>query len=113
MAVGEGSVSSLGRSECGRLATYSPELCARLAGDGRTGLVGVVTVLGDAADARLAARTLQASGCTGTVDPTGSTRGGLTVVANDGTMYRRYTVEDRLEKYSETGRASVAGALFG
>lgn len=90
-----------------------PKLFAALAAEALDGLDGGVTFIVDPADEQLAADVLASTGKSGTVDASAKTRGGLTVAAHGGTMFRRNTVEDRLDKYQEAGRASVAGVLFG
>lgn len=104
--------AALVRLDSLRSSSGYPRLFAALAAEAIAGLDGDVTLIVDPADEQLAAEALAASGLPGLVDPTGSTRGGLTVAANGATMYRRNTVEDRLEKYREAGRAQVAGILF-
>ena len=88
-----------------------PALFRALAEEALAGIEGEVTVLVDPADAQLAAKVTADLGVTVTVDPTASTRGGLTVLADGGTMARRNTIEDRVEKYRAVSESAVAEAL--
>jgi vacuolar-type H+-ATPase subunit E/Vma4 len=103
---------ALGRLDSLRASPDYPRLFASLAAEALEGIQGDVVFIVDPADEALAADVLASSGFVGMVEATASTRGGLTVAANGGTMFRRNTVEDRLDKYQEAGRASVAGVLF-
>ncbi|MDO8964692.1 MAG: V-type ATP synthase subunit E [Coriobacteriia bacterium] len=116
-AVKERAISSAYDEALTRLAglrsTASYEaLFASLAEEALAGVEGDFTLLVDPADEALATRIVAGSALPGAVDATASTRGGLTVVANNGTMYRRNTIEDRLEKFRAAGQASVAEILF-
>jgi vacuolar-type H+-ATPase subunit E/Vma4 len=84
-----------------------------LAAEALAGLGGEVTLLVRPADEQLAGDALAVSGLPGAVQTDDTIIGGLTVVANEGTLFRRNTLEDRLDKFRETGRATVAGILFG
>lgn len=88
-----------------------PALFRALAEETLAGVVGEITVVVDPADAQLAAGVMADLGATATVDPAASTRGGLTVLADGGTMARRNTIEDRVEKYRAVGESDVAEAL--
>lgn len=103
---------ALGRLETLRSSSGYAEMFRALLAEALEGLEGDVTVLVDPADADLASATLAALGRTGTIDTGASTHGGMTVVANNGTMFRRNTVEDRLDKYRSAGQTAVAEALF-
>jgi len=88
-----------------------PELFRALAAEAVAGLDGEVTLLVDPADEVLASEFLKASGLTGSVDATASTRGGLTVIAHGGSMLRRNTLEDRLAKFRVHGQSEIAEVL--
>lgn len=90
--------------------TY-PGLFSALAKEAATGLEGDVKMVVDPADETLARAVFADLGLTGSVDPSGSTRGGLTIEANGGKMLRRNTLEDRLAKFRITGQADVAEVL--
>jgi vacuolar-type H+-ATPase subunit E/Vma4 len=74
-------------------------------------LEGDVTLLVDPTDAALAEKTLAELGVAGSVDAGGSTRGGLTILAHGGSMLRRNTLEDRLEKFRLSGQSEIAEVL--
>lgn len=88
-----------------------PALFRALAAEAVEGLQGDVTFRVDPADAALAADVLSELGLTGSVDTSGSTRGGLTVLAYGGNMLRRNTLEDRLAKYKLSGQSEIAEVL--
>ena len=88
-----------------------PALFRALAEEAVAGLTGDVVVLVDPADEALAAEFLKSSGLVGSVDPTGKTLGGLTVVAKGGDLLRRNTLEDRLEKFRGLGQSEIAEVL--
>jgi len=88
-----------------------PALFRALAEEAVAGLAGEVTAQVDPADAQLAAQVMSDLGVTATIDATASTRGGLTVLADGGTMVRRNTIEDRVEKFRAVGESAVAEAL--
>ena len=88
-----------------------PELFRSLAREALDGLSGEVTLMVAPQDESLALETLKESGLPGSVDATAKTRGGLTVAARGGTMLRRNTVEDRLDKYRKTGQSEIAEVL--
>jgi vacuolar-type H+-ATPase subunit E/Vma4 len=88
-----------------------PALFRALAEEALAGIEGEVTLVVDPADSQLAAKVIADLGLTATVDATASTRGGLTVLADAGTMVRRNTIEDRVEKYRAVGESAVAEAL--
>ncbi len=79
-----------------------------LASEALEGLSGDVTVTVHPADKALANDALKASGLTGSVDVTGSSRGGLTVSADGGHVLRRNTVEDRIGKFRRTSQSDIA-----
>jgi vacuolar-type H+-ATPase subunit E/Vma4 len=87
------------------------DLFAALAAEALEGLTGDVTLVVAPEDEALARQALAASGMQGSVDATAKTRGGLTVLAHGGSMLRRNTVEDRLEKYRKYGQSDVAEVL--
>lgn len=94
-----------------RSGSAYPALFRSLAEEAFAGVAGEATVLVDPADAALATQTVADLGVLATVDATGSTRGGLTVIADGGTMVRRNTVEDRIEKFRTVGESSVAEVM--
>jgi vacuolar-type H+-ATPase subunit E/Vma4 len=91
-------------------AGYST-LFRALADEAAAGLEGEIVVVVDPADETLAADFLKSSGLVGTVDATGSTAGGLTILAEGGAMIRRNTLEDRLQKYRIHGQSEIAEVL--
>jgi V/A-type H+-transporting ATPase subunit E len=88
-----------------------PGLFRALAAEAVEGLDGEVTFVVDPADAALAAQVLAELALNGTVDATASTRGGLTVMAQGGSMLRRNTLEDRLAKFRLGGQSEIAEVL--
>jgi vacuolar-type H+-ATPase subunit E/Vma4 len=88
-----------------------PGLFRALADEAVAGLSGELVVRVDPADEALAAEFLKASGLVGSVDPTGKTCGGLTVIAEGGDLLRRNTLEDRLEKFRGLGQSEIAEVL--
>lgn len=82
-----------------------------LAAEAVEGLTGPVTLVVDPADEALATQVIAELGLDATVEATGSTRGGLTVLAHGGAMLRRNTFEDRLAKYRVHGQSDVAEVL--
>jgi vacuolar-type H+-ATPase subunit E/Vma4 len=88
-----------------------PALFRALAGEAVANLSGELVLKVDPADAALAADFLKESGLVGTVDPTAKTRGGLVVVAEQGDLLRRNTLEDRLEKFRGLGQSEIAEVL--
>lgn len=102
---------ALGLLESVRESKGYPELFRALALEAVAGLEGEVTLLVDPADERLASEFLKSSGLTGGVDASASTRGGLTVIAHGGSMFRRNTLEDRLAKFRVHGQSEIAEVL--
>ncbi len=88
-----------------------PALFRALAEEAVAGLDGELVLLVDPADASLAEDFVKSSGLSASVDATGSTRGGLTVVADGGSMLRRNTLEDRLAKFKTLGQSEIAEVL--
>jgi vacuolar-type H+-ATPase subunit E/Vma4 len=88
-----------------------PALFRSLAAEAVEGLDGEVTMVVDPADAALASEVFTELGLVGSVDATGSTRGGLTVLAHGGAMLRRNTFEDRLAKFRLSGQSEIAEVL--
>jgi vacuolar-type H+-ATPase subunit E/Vma4 len=88
-----------------------PDLFGALAREALQGLDGEVTLRVAPEDEVLARQALADSGMSGSVDATATTRGGLTVLAHDGAMLRRNTVEDRLDKYRKIGQSDVSEVL--
>jgi hypothetical protein len=46
-----------------------------------------------------------------TIDATAKTAGGLTVIADGGSMLRRNTLEDRIDKFKVHGQSEIAEVL--
>lgn len=88
------------------------DLFKRFTEEALVGVTGAVTLLVDPADADLAKRTLAALGVEGDVDASAPTAGGLTVVASGGRVFRRNTLEERMNKIRKTRQAEVAEILF-
>ena len=88
-----------------------PALFRALAEEAVAGLDGEVVLVVDPADEVLATEFLRSSGLVGTVDATASTRGGLTVIAHSGNMFRRNTLEDRLAKFRTRGQSEISEVL--
>ena len=88
-----------------------PALFHALADEAVAGLEGDVVLVVDPSDEALAEEFLRSSGLSGSVDSTGATRGGLTVVTRGGTMIRRNTLEDRLAKFRIHGQSEIAEVL--
>jgi vacuolar-type H+-ATPase subunit E/Vma4 len=88
-----------------------PALFRALAEEAVANLDGEVVLRVDPKDAALAADFLKFSGLKGSVDATATTSGGLTVVAHEGNMLRRNTLEDRLAKYRALGQSEIAEVL--
>lgn len=88
-----------------------PALFRALAEEAVANLSGELVLKVDPADAALAADFLKESGLVGTVDATSKTRGGLVVVAENGDLFRRNTLEDRLEKFRGLGQSEIAEVL--
>jgi vacuolar-type H+-ATPase subunit E/Vma4 len=88
-----------------------PALFRALAEEAVAGLTGEIVLEVDPADATLAAEFLKASGLVGKVDATAKTSGGLVIVAEGGDLFRRNTLEDRLEKFRGLGQSEIAEVL--
>ncbi len=88
-----------------------PALFRALADEAVAGLSGEVVLQVDPADAALAADYLKVSGLVGSVDATAKTCGGLVAVAEGGDLFRRNTLEDRLEKYRGLGQSEISEVL--
>ena len=88
-----------------------PALFRALADEAVAGLSGELVFVVDPADEALAAEYLKSSGLAATVDATGKTAGGLTVIADGGSMLRRNTLEDRLDKFKVHGQSEIAEVL--
>jgi vacuolar-type H+-ATPase subunit E/Vma4 len=94
-----------------RGSTGYPALSRALAEEAVANLDGDVVLRVDPKDEALAADFLKSSGLKGSVDATAGTAGGLTVVAHNGNMLRRNTLEDRLEKFRALGQSEIAEVL--
>jgi len=88
-----------------------PALFRALADEAVADLKGDLVLLVDPADAALAAEYVKSSGLAATVDATGKTSGGLTVIAEAGSMLRRNTLEDRLDKFKIHGQSEISEVL--
>ena len=88
-----------------------PALFRALADEAVADLTGDLVLVVDPADEALAAEYVKSSGLVATVDATGKTSGGLTVVAEAGSMLRRNTLEDRLEKFRIHGQSEISEVL--
>jgi vacuolar-type H+-ATPase subunit E/Vma4 len=102
---------ALGKLGSVRSTPGYPALFNALAAEAVANLDGDIVLLVDSADEALAAAFLKSSGLKGSVDATAKTSGGLTVVAHDGAMFRRNTLEDRLEKFRIHGQSEIAEVL--
>lgn len=111
-AIAEANQQALAQFDSVRASPGYAGVFRSLATEALAGLEGEVTLIVNPADEQLADKALAAAGLPGAVQTDESTRGGLTVVANAGTLFRRNTLEARLEKFGEIGRASVAEILF-
>jgi vacuolar-type H+-ATPase subunit E/Vma4 len=87
-------------------------LFRRLAEEALAGQDRDVKVLVDARDEALAASVLGEIGVSYTLDTSTPTSGGLTAVYGDGRVFRRNTLEDRLDKVRLIGQSQVAEILF-
>jgi vacuolar-type H+-ATPase subunit E/Vma4 len=111
-AIAKANEEALAQFSAVRTSPGYPAIFRSLAAEALAGLDGEVTLVVNPADAALAEEARAASGLSGTVQTDADTIGGVTVVANAGTLFRRNRLEDRLDKYREIGRASVAEILF-
>jgi vacuolar-type H+-ATPase subunit E/Vma4 len=111
-AIAEANEEALAQFESVRSSPGYAAVFRSLAVEALAGLEGEVTLIVNPADEQLADKALAAAGLPGAVQTDETTSGGLTVVANAGTLFRRNTLEDRLEKFREIGRAAVAEILF-
>jgi vacuolar-type H+-ATPase subunit E/Vma4 len=102
---------ALGKLAAVRKSPEYPVLFRALAAEAVENLNGEVTFLVDPADEALATQVFAELGLSGSVDASGSTAGGLTVLAQGGAMLRRNTLEDRLAKYRLAGQSEVAEVL--
>lgn len=89
-----------------------PQVFRRLAEEALSGIEGEFEVLVDPADETLANEVLASLGMSTRVQPGISTAGGLVVVTGAGTISRRNTLENRLDKLRSTAQASVAEIVF-
>lgn len=87
------------------------DLFRALADEAVEGLTGDLVFMVDPADEALAVEYVKSSGLAARVDATAKTSGGLTVVADGGSMLRRNTLEDRLEKYKIHGQSEISEVL--
>lgn len=94
-----------------RSSSEYPALFTALAREAVEGVDGEVTFVVDPADKTLAETVFAQLGLTGGVDASATTRGGLTVVARGGNMFRRNTLEDRLAKYRAQGQSEISEVL--
>lgn len=83
-----------------------------LAEEAVSGMEGQATVVVDARDQALASKVLTDLGAEFTLDPSATSAGGLTAVYGGGTIFRRNTLEDRLDKVKLIAQSQVAEILF-
>ena len=102
---------ALGKLGAVRATPGYPALLRALAEEAVAGLEGEIVVVVDPADQAMAEEFLKSSGFVGSVDATGKTAGGLTIIAEGGAMIRRNTLEDRLQKYRIHGQSEIAEVL--
>jgi vacuolar-type H+-ATPase subunit E/Vma4 len=102
---------ALGKLGSVRSAAGYADLFRQLADEAVAGLSGDLVLLVDPADEALAAEYVRASGLSASVDASAKTSGGLTVVAEGGSMLRRNTLEDRIEKFKVHGQSEIAEVL--
>lgn len=88
------------------------EVFRQLAMEALDGVDGDFEVLVDPADEALAAEVLASLGKQARIRSDISTAGGLVVVTGGGTVSRRNTFEDRLDKLRSTAQADVAEIVF-
>ena len=87
-------------------------LFTALAEEAVAGVEGAYTVQVDAADEALAKSVFGTAGATASIE-TMPTLGGLTIVADQGHVFRRNTLDERLAKSRKAGQSHVAEILFG
>jgi vacuolar-type H+-ATPase subunit E/Vma4 len=87
-------------------------LFAALAQEALAGVEGHADVEVDPRDAKLAESVLGGMGVDFTLKPELKTAGGVVVVAGDGRIFRRNTLEDRLEKVRKIAQSQTAEILF-
>lgn len=73
---------------------------------------GKVTFQVAPADAALASRVMSELGLSGDVEATAEVLGGLTVIAAEGRVYRRNTLDDRLMKVRKYAGSEIAEILY-
>ena len=83
-----------------------------LAEEALTGVTGDFEVLVDPADADRMRALLAERGITAEVKPELESAGGVVVSMNNGTVMRRNTLEDRLDKLSTLAQVDVAEIVF-
>lgn len=89
-----------------------PQVFRALADEAVGGLADQFELLVDPADAELARAYLAERGITSEVRPEISTAGGVVVSTRGGSVLRRNTLEDRLDKLRGLAQADVAEILF-
>jgi len=82
-----------------------------LAEEAVAGLSGDLVLVVDPADESLAAEFVKSTGLSATVDATAKSAGGVTVIADGGSIIRRNTLEDRLGKFRVHGQSEIAEVL--
>jgi len=87
------------------------DLFRALAEEAVAGLTGDLVLVVDPADESLAAEFVKSTGLSATVDATAKSAGGLTVIADGGSIIRRNTLEDRLGKFRVHGQSEIAEVL--
>ncbi len=88
------------------------DVFSSLAAEALSGVDGEVQVRVSEEDVALARKALGALGAKAEVVGDLETAGGLVVVANAGTLFRKNTVEDRIARLRDGGQSAVAGILL-
>lgn len=89
------------------------ELFRTLAEEALASVTGPVSVQVDPRDEKVARKVLDELGADYTLDTSVTATGGLVAVEGDGRIFRRNTLDDRLEKVRHIGQSRVAGIIFG
>jgi vacuolar-type H+-ATPase subunit E/Vma4 len=89
------------------------ELFRTLAEEALASVTGPVSVQVDPRDEKVARKVLDELGADYTLDTSVTAAGGLVAVEGDGRIFRRNTLDDRLEKVRHIGQSRVAEIIFG
>jgi vacuolar-type H+-ATPase subunit E/Vma4 len=89
-----------------------PAVFAALADEAMADVSGEFELLVDPSDVELARQYLAERGKTAEIRPDISTAGGIIIVTEGGTVLRRNTLEDRLDKLRGLAQADVAEIIF-